>query len=177
MERKPDPMRAFEGLNIQEAKTMAEKMGYRLSIITGNPPAAPRFGEVGLLLDGKGKVSRAFCGVDRKLSALPAPKPTPVWPTSQYSRSAIPGIPWLSRPTRLDGPNPPPKVSYAPPAPDAPYDITRQCGICRARLNFDPMKGETFNICLHCGGNFCFKCMHLHTICKGKEVGTHLMGG
>lgn len=162
---------------------MAEKMGYRLSIITGNPPVGPRYGEVGLLLDGKGKVSRAICGVERKLLSSPAPKSTPVWPTSQYPRSAIPGIPWLSRPTRLDSsfpslpPNPPRKVSYVPPGPDAPYDINRQCGICRARLNFNPLTGETFNSCLHCGGNFCFKCMHLHTICKGKEVGVHLMGG
>jgi hypothetical protein len=88
MFRRPDPMRAFEGLNLQQAEQLASSMGYT-AIVGGGEP---RYGEIGLVLDQpNGKVLGAKLGMYEEPRAGPG-RPTG-WLDRNYPRSLISSLP------------------------------------------------------------------------------------
>jgi hypothetical protein len=149
--RPPNPLRAFEGLTVDAATQLAQKMGYRVIIsgvfgVSSRMPDYPKPGEIGFFTEPQsGLVKSAILPEVENPSRLPPIYPlSPMRPFDRYPR-------WPYNP------------DFLVPPPERPKN---PCAICQKKVI-----GEVgYYLCGICHGHICNECGPKHKLCQGKPV-------
>ncbi len=198
--RPPNPLRAFEGLSIDAATRLGQKMGYRVMIcgvsgVSSIPPDYPKKGEIGFFTHpNTGLVKYAVLPEAEK----PQPKRRP--PPAKAKFPPPTAIPSRLPPFYPSLPLHPPKIDTSPPLPNFAKNYPRD--YVPSMRSFDPYPRWPYNpadfypvprkeewpkrpcaickrkvigefgyhVCEICHGNICVDCAPSHKICQGKPV-------